>query len=903
MKQLPPPPKSVKLRAVPTLMSPPNAHGAHSSAHATCPHCKNSYASDSQYCPACGFPVGSVPRSDADKFIGTTLPAGYHILELIGVGGMGRVYQAEQSVLGRTVAVKIIHPHLLADENSAVRFLTEARAASQLNHPNSISVFDFGRTDDGQPYLVMELLRGKDLGMVAHEEGELPLPRIVDVLRQVLAALGEAHALGIIHRDLKPENIILQPQRRGGDLVKVLDFGLAKLNQQNIPGPSVTSPGIVCGTPDYMAPEQGRGDNIDGRSDLYAVGVILFQLLTGRLPFEGESPTQVVMMHLSVPAPDPRQIAPRRNIPKVIADVVKRALAKKPGDRYADAHEFSDALESALDELEGRSGPREATTGAAPSLISGETLECEACGYQVPRARFCCECAAPLPQDRSAQFPAPFTGRSEELAWLESRRPTTAEVAGARIVGEAGSGKSRLLEEFSQSVSAQGDQIIFVEPDPYGAKVSHYAVAEAIRILGRLTPEQIDTQEIPRASGEVARGLHDVFRGGARGDLRSPMERRHSVAAALRWALVEAATNSPGMPVVILDDMQRMDGPSLHAFSDVLGDPPNVAALIVGAHEAGFECGWGSERTAARMLSGLPSKQVRSLLPSGASLPGNEDVLPLYLDQALRHHFEGGTHIPARMGDLIHQRLDLLDADARRVLQGLSVMGFSSVISDIAELVQIDGIEDAINNLLLRGMVTVTSGRAAVSHPLIRRVTLSAIPAEARRQLHHRALRIEDRKRGPLEARAQHAFACQESFQALLLLEQVADRATAIGDTEAEVLALRQGLEIARREISRGEIDDPMRAVLIFSRKLGASLTRAGDFSDADGILRESLDLAGPTSPDRAKILGALAHVSYGRKRYDEALARLDQAIAAAKKAGSQSLQDTLEETRSAWTR
>ena len=884
-------------------MSPPTAPLALSSTEVTCPHCRNPCARDSQYCPSCGFPVGTVPRRDGDKFIGTTLPAGYHILELIGVGGMGRVYQAEQSVLGRTVAVKIIHPHLLSDENSAVRFLTEARAASQLNHPNSISVFDFGRTDDGQPYLVMELLRGKDLGVVAHEEGELPLPRIVDVLRQVLAALGEAHALGIIHRDLKPENIILQPQRRGGDLVKVLDFGLAKLNQQNIPGPSVTSPGIVCGTPDYMAPEQGRGDNIDGRSDLYAVGVILFQLLTGRLPFEGESPTQVVMMHLSVPAPDPRQIAPRRNIPKSIADVVKKALAKRPGDRYADAHEFSDALEGALEEAEGKPGRRDTTTGVAPSLMSGETLECEACGYQVPRARFCCECAAPLPQDRSAQFPAPFTGRSEELAWLESRRPTTPEVIGARIVGESGCGKSRLLEEFSQSLSAQGDQIILVEPDPYGAKVSHFAVAEAIRILARLTPEQIDSQQFARASGEVSRGLRDVFRGGPRGDLRSPMERRHSVAAALRWAIVEAAAGSPGMPVIILDDMERMDGPSLHAFADVLGDPPNVAALIVGAHESGFETGWGAARTAARLLGGLPSKQVRSLLPTSANLPTKDDVLPLYLDQALRHHFEGGTHIPARMGDLIHQRLDLLDADARRVLQGLVVMGFSSIISDIAELVQIDGIEEAINNLLQRGMVTVTSGRAAVSHPLIRHVALSAIPAEARRQLHHRALRIEDRKRGPLEARAQHAYTCQESFQALLLLEQVADRATAVGDTETEVLALRRGLEIARREISRGEIDDPMRAVLIFSRKLGASLARAGDFSDADGILRESLDLAGPTSPDRAKILGALAHVSYGRKRYDEALARLEQAILAAKQSGSESLRDTLEETKSAWTR
>src|SRR5690606_4782557 len=279
----------------------------------TCPHCEAACSREHQYCPACGFPIGTMGSPTDDKFVGRTLPGGHHILDLISVGGMGRVYRAEQSVLGRTVAVKIIHPHLLADENSAVRFLTEARAASQLNHPNSIAVFDFGRTDDGQPYLVMEFLRGKDLARVAYEEGPLSFNRIVDVLRQVLAALAEAHELGIVHRDLKPENMVLEPLRRGGDFVKVLDFGLAKL-KTDTHSHNVTSSGTALGTLDHMAPEQGRGDPIDGRSDLYGLGVVLFQLLTGHLPFEAESPTQVVMMHLTIPVPDPRQVAPDRHI-------------------------------------------------------------------------------------------------------------------------------------------------------------------------------------------------------------------------------------------------------------------------------------------------------------------------------------------------------------------------------------------------------------------------------------------------------------------------------------------------------------------------------------------------------------------------------------------------------------
>ncbi len=171
----------------------------------------------------------------------------YLLQEVVGVGGMGRVYKAEQSTLGRTVAVKVIHPHLLGDEQTVARFYQEARASSRLNHPNSVSIIDFGRTDDGILYLAMEFLSGKDLALVMHEEGPLAVDRICNILINTLDALGEAHELGIVHRDLKPENIILRPLRSGDDLVKVVDFGLATI----VGGESsITKPGLVCGTPD-----------------------------------------------------------------------------------------------------------------------------------------------------------------------------------------------------------------------------------------------------------------------------------------------------------------------------------------------------------------------------------------------------------------------------------------------------------------------------------------------------------------------------------------------------------------------------------------------------------------------------------------------------------------------------
>ncbi len=852
-----------------------------------------------------------------DKFIGSTLPGGYHILDLISVGGMGRVYRAEQSVLGRTVAVKIIHPHLLSDENSAVRFMTEARAASQLNHPNSVAVFDFGRTDDGQPYLVMEFLRGKDLARVAYEEGPLPFPRIVDVLRQVLTALGEAHELGIVHRDLKPENVILEPLRRGGDFVKVVDFGLAKL-KADTQAPSVTSPGIVCGTPDYMAPEQGRGDPIDGRSDLYAVGVILFQLLTGRLPFEADSPTQVVMMHLSIPVPDPRQVAPQRDIPPPLVDVVFKALEKDADKRYQDALEFADALRDAQKASE--SAPPGARNSAA-SLIPGSTLVCPSCSLTVPMAKFCCECGARLSQHPShtetttpPQLPLPFIGRDEEFAWLEERRQAVVDtLVAARIVGEPGAGKTRLLGEFVDRATAEGDFAVTAGPDPFGAEVAYHTLRSTIKQLAN--PEQESgRQRYKGASSEARRGLDEMFEPSKRNsDKRSPVERRHALAEALRWAIECAAEQAaPGRVVVAIDELQRVDAPSREAFADVASDPPPCGVLMLATHTPGFEAGWGVS-DGARVLGGLPPPAVSRLLrparpADGASWfdeqedSGGRGALPMYVDQLVRYSLEGGSDPPKRLADLIAHRVDTLEPHARRALQALAVLGDASEPKDVARLLpKSHQFDSALDTLLGAGMIERNGVLISTSHPLLREIVLAGMPAAVRRELHAKALGVCERRAAPIEARAQHAYYSQDSFSALMLLEQVADRAATRGDVGTEVLALRRGLEIARQEISRGDLDDPLRAVLIFGRKLGSALTRSGNFADAEGVLREALDIAGPSGTDRAKVLGALAQVAHGRHRPAEAIGFIDEAIEMARKSGELELVSSLADTRRAW--
>jgi serine/threonine protein kinase len=874
-----------------------------------------------------------------DPFINRTLPGGYTVLELVGIGGMGRVYRAEQTALRRTVAVKVIHPHLLSDESTSARFITEARAASQLNHPNSVGVIDFGKTNDGQLYLVMEYLRGKDLARVAYDEGPLPFDRIIDVLRQACAALAEAHHLGIIHRDLKPENIVLEPMRSGGDFVKVVDFGLAKMRE----GPkqsAITAAGIICGTPDYMAPEQGRAGAVDARTDIYAMGVILFQLLTGRLPFVADSPTQVVLMHISFAPPDPRQIAPGRNIPDALVDAVNRAMAKDPDERFQSAVDLAQALVNA----KGHADP-----GAQP-IQSIPLVKCATCLRLVPRnQKFCGECGArlsvppgapsiappsigpskPTPSARPAtttdpQLPLVLANRTDDLAWLEARHAEARSSAvGARLVGEPGIGKTRLLREFLAFGPSRGDLIVETGPDPFWADIGNFAVRRAITALADLAPDGGGERSWTGANAEARCGLLEVFNPADQrpADL-SPTERRFTVAEALRWALSQAARRAGRNRVILaIDDLNRVDGSSRNAFADALAEPPLMPLLVIAAHTPGFDPHWTGNDT-FRQIMPLPKAAADKLArgyalaerhsdPSGMAVSG---VLPLYVEQIVRFSMEGGTEPPGRLADLVALRIERLSPAARRVLQALAVLGDDVEPIDLAALVPTGAraqpqsdhtIQSAVqaNASILIGSQLVERGPSGLRHchPLVREIVIAMIPAEVRRDLHRRVARLAETKKLPIEVKALHLLRAEDTFEALLLVETVADRALARGDADGAVLWLKRALELARRELVRGELDDPLQAVLIFSRKLGEALTVAGALLDADGMLREALDLAGPSGKDRARVLGALANVAHGRDRSGDALRYLTEAIEHAAKSGEHEMVESFESVLRGW--
>ena len=281
----------------------------------------------------------------ADPVIGRIIGSNFRVLKLIGTGAMGHVYQAEQLSLGKMVALKLLRSELMGDEKLIKRFELEAKNASQLNHPNSIQIIDFGRDRD-LLYIAMELLPGVDLGQLILREGPLPLGRIARVMDQVLAALDEAHAQGIVHRDLKPGNIMLVSRRGDPDFVKVCDFGIAKA-QTSREGAGLTMKGLVCGTPEYMSPEQARGEEVDGRSDLYAVGVILYQLVVGELPFTASSPVGILSKHLAEAPVRPTLRRPGLALPPLFERVILRALAKDADERPQTAEQMRRELRDA----------------------------------------------------------------------------------------------------------------------------------------------------------------------------------------------------------------------------------------------------------------------------------------------------------------------------------------------------------------------------------------------------------------------------------------------------------------------------------------------------------------------------------------------------------------------------
>ncbi len=287
--------------------------------------------------------VQDVPERDRGPLTGRLIQGRYLIKGLIGEGGMGAVYRAEHTLMGKDLAIKVLLPEFGTVEGLAKRFQQEAQSASRLEHPGIIQVYDFGHTEEGQLFLVMAYLDGPSLTSIIHREAPLPPERAIPIAVQMCEALAHAHEQGVVHRDMKPDNVIVV-QRDGIEVVKLPDFGIARVTQGEGAAKGMTEVGMVFGTPEYISPEQAAGDPADARSDLYAVGAILYEMLAGRKVFLADTQVRYITQHMSTQPLPFAESAPGVAIPAALEQVVMTALAKSPAKRYATGRDFAEAL-------------------------------------------------------------------------------------------------------------------------------------------------------------------------------------------------------------------------------------------------------------------------------------------------------------------------------------------------------------------------------------------------------------------------------------------------------------------------------------------------------------------------------------------------------------------------------
>ena len=354
-----------------------------------CSTCGKQYGDDTQFCPDDGTVLASFAgnaQTDSESVLGKRIFGDYIIRKQLGEGGMGAVYLVENVNIDQKIAIKVLHPESAQNDELLQRFNREAKAISRLTHPNIIRVFIFGKTEEGLIYLAMEFVEGRPLRDVIFEQKQLDELRAINIMRQTLHALAEAHDLGIVHRDLKPDNIMLTRWRGVDDFVKVLDFGIAKVQEKDGEAQrKLTQAGIVYGTPEYLSPEQAAAKGIDGRSDLYSMGIILYEMMTGVVPFTGHTALSILSGHVYQEPPDPASVASRAIHPDMVR-IIKKAIEKKPQNRYQNAMEFLADLEELESKLRGGRATRTTVIDVTQSSLLFEVSRNANQGAPAPAA-------------------------------------------------------------------------------------------------------------------------------------------------------------------------------------------------------------------------------------------------------------------------------------------------------------------------------------------------------------------------------------------------------------------------------------------------------------------------------------------------------------------------------------